>query len=276
MTNPQLSSHRPDAPYSSTRRAEPGNPVRSSVSKRCLVLQPPRRDKPELIDQTGHDYARFRESFHDIRIVNRYFGGTAAVLNPLLAMCRGLPSDVPLTVLDIGTGSADIPLALVRALKGRGRTCRITALDNHPDVLRVAREATEDSPEIEVVAGDVMELAYPDGAFDFAMCSLTFHHLGPDGCVRALREMDRVARHGWVVNDGERRWLTIGLIRAFTPLVTRNPLTRHDAVASVWRGFSRAEMRDIARAAGFFDARVFRAPVCRVVVARDKTGKRRG
>lgn len=238
------------------------------------LLQPPRRDQPELIDQTGHDYARFRESFHDIRIVNRYFGGTSAVLNPLLAMSERLPSDLPLKVLDVGTGSADIPLALVRALRARGRDCRITALDNHPDVLRVAREATAGSPEIEVAAGNVMNLDYPVGSFDFAMCSLTFHHLGPDGCVRAMREMDRVARYGWVVNDGERRWLTIGLIRTFTPLVTRNPLTRHDAVVSVWRGFSREEMRLIARTAGYGDARVYRAPVCRVIVARDKIGPR--
>jgi len=237
-----------------------------------FLKQPPRRDRPELIDETGHEYKRFRDSFHDIRIVNRYFGGSSAVLTPLVRMIDRHRPPGPVTVLDIGTGSADIPLSLAKLLRKRGVPCRITALDNHPDVLRVAREATEGMPEIEVAHGDVTELPYGDGAFDFAMCSLTFHHLGLDGCVRAMREMDRVARSGWVVNDGERRWLSIALIRALTPVVTRNPLTRHDAVVSVWRGFTLAEMAGIAREAGFHDARVMRKPVCRVVAVRDKAG----
>lgn len=235
------------------------------------IPPPPRRDAPELIDETGHDYEQFRDSFHDIRIVNRYFGGTTAVLKPLLHMMDGFPLDQMTSVLDIGTGSADIPLALSAATGKLGRPVRITALDNHPDVLRVAREATAGHADIAVEEGDIFALPYSDDHFDFAICSLTFHHLGVDGCVRAMREMDRVSRRGWVVNDGERTWLTLFLIKTLTPLVTRNPLTRHDAVASVWRGFTAAEVAAMVQTAGFHDARVLRRPLCRVVVVRDKT-----
>jgi ubiquinone/menaquinone biosynthesis C-methylase UbiE len=235
-----------------------------------LLPPPPRRDQGELIDEAGHDFALFRESFLDMRIVNHTFGGTSAVLKPLHRMIGEMHSSEAVSVLDIGTGSADIPLALAGELRGMGRPFEITAIDNHPDVLRVARQETANEPAIRVAEGDVLNLPFADGAFDFATCSLTFHHLGQDGCVRAMKEMDRVTRNGWVVNDGERTWLTLLLLAAFTPLVTRNPLTRHDAIASVWRCFTRDEMADLVRRAGFPDADVYRAQVGRIVVVRDK------
>lgn len=235
-----------------------------------LVPSPPRRDQHELIDESGHDFAVFRQSFLDIRIVNRTFGGTSAVLKPLSRMIGKTPREEIVSVIDIGTGSADIPLALASKLRGMGRPFEIMAIDNHPDVLRVARQETAIEPAIRVGEGDILNLPFADGAFAFATCSLTFHHLGEDGCVRAMQEMDRVTRGGWVVNDGERTWLTLFLLAAFTPLVTKNPLTRHDAIASVWRCFTRDEMAELVRRAGFADARVHRAQVGRIVVVRDK------
>lgn len=236
-----------------------------------LLFKPPRLDQHELIDEVGHDYAVFKESFLDIRIVNRTFGGTSAVLRPLCRMIRQRPGEDTVSVLDIGTGSADIPLALAARMRREHRNVQITGLDNHPDVLRVAREETAGCACITVEEGDILALPYADAAFDFATCSLTFHHLGEEGCIRAIKEMDRVTRHGWVVNDGERTWLTLFLIRTFTPLVTKNRLTRHDAIASVWRCFTRAEMAALVRRAGFADARVVRAQVGRIVVVRDKS-----
>ncbi|HEY3269122.1 MAG TPA: methyltransferase domain-containing protein [Armatimonadota bacterium] len=241
-----------------------------------FLQAPPRRDQPELIDDTGHAYALFRESFLDIRIVNRFLGGTSAALNPLCRMIGRMPDGETVTVLDIGTGSADIPLELAARMRRLGRSARITALDNHPDVLRLAREETAAEPSISVDEGSIAALPYAACAFDFATCSLTFHHLGDEGCIRAMREMDRVTRRGWVVNDGERAWWTLAFIAAATPLVTRNAITRHDAIASVWRCYTPNEMADMARRAGFPDARVRRAPMGRVVVTRDKGLPARG
>lgn len=236
-----------------------------------LLPSPPRRDQHELIDESAQDFALFKDSFLDIRIVNRVFGGASAVLKPLCSMIDRMHPGERVNVLDIGTGSADIPLALAKRMRTEGRPFAITALDNHPDVLNVALQETAHEPGIRVERGDAMCLPFGDAAFDFATCSLTFHHLGTDGCISAIREMDRVTRRGWVVNDGERTWLTLGLLTIFTPVVTKNPLTRHDAVASVWRCFTLSELRDIAKRAGFGGAYVRRAQVGRIVVVQDKS-----
>jgi ubiquinone/menaquinone biosynthesis C-methylase UbiE len=235
-----------------------------------FLFSPPRLDLPEWIDDPALDYEQFRESFHDIRIVNRWFGGTRAVTSPLWRMAKRLQRGETMKVLDIGTGSADIPLALVRQARWRRRKVQVTALDNHADVLRVAREATAGVSAIQVEPGDALDLPYPRNAFHFATCSLTFHHLGLDGCIRAMREMDRVSSHGWIVNDGERTWPNLLLLHFLAPYFTKNPLTLHDATRSILRAYTRDEYRALADAAGFPDARVERRPVGRVVIVREK------
>ena len=65
-----------------------------------------------------------------------------------------------------------------------------------------------------------------------------------------LREMRRVSRRGVVVNDLHRHPLAWVAIRTLTRLCSRSGLIRHDAPLSVRRGFRRAELTSLARAAG--------------------------
>src|SRR5581483_794490 len=87
-------------------------------------------------------------------------------------------------------------------------------------------------------------------SFDYVLCSLAFHHFGFESCVIALREMERVARRGWLVNDIRRAWSAYYLIKLITTLGGMNRLTRHDGPASVMRAYSVAEYRAMAEALG--------------------------
>jgi hypothetical protein len=52
-------------------------------------------------------------NLRDIRLANRFFGGTRAVLDVVMpTVASQLPTDEPLSLLDVATGSADIPLAV--------------------------------------------------------------------------------------------------------------------------------------------------------------------
>jgi ubiquinone/menaquinone biosynthesis C-methylase UbiE len=233
---------------------------------------PPRAEREELIDSQEPSAADFAASFGDVARVNRYLGGTWAVRNVLPELLSGIDRSRPVRILDIATGSADIPRALVHAARrdafGPGVRFDITALDNHPKVLEFARTATPPNvyPEIRITEGDAFALPYPDGAFDIALCSLAFHHFGYDRCVSLLREMDRIAEHGFIVNDLRRDRAACGLIWTATRLVGANRLTRHDAPLSVLRSYTLPEYRQMVRDAGIAHATVRAVPMYRAVI----------
>lgn len=235
-----------------------------------LLSPPPRVERPELIDSPEHSDRDFEASFADIARVNRYLGGTRAVLRALAPLLAGLPdAPGPVRILDIATGSADIPRALVRAARrGRlgGRSVEIVATDNHPKVLALARRLSQGYPEIVVEEADALALPHGDGSFDIALCSLAFHHFGPENCVRVLREMERVAAAGFIVNDLRRDWIACGLIALLTRVVGANWLTRHDAPLSVLRAYTLDEYAAMAQSAGISSFEVQAAPMYRALI----------
>src|SRR5262249_21015004 len=97
-------------------------------------------------------------------------------------------------------------------------------------------------------------------------CSLAFHHFGYDRCVSLLREMDRIAARGFIMNDLRRDRVACGLIWAVTRLVGANRLTRHDAPLSVLRSYTLSEYRQMVHDAGIAQATVRAVPMYRAVI----------
>lgn len=189
-------------------------------------------------------------SLADLRWVNRWLGGRAQAIRLILGLASELGKR-KVTILDIGTGSADLPLALVRAARKRGITMRITATDLHPLTIEYARAATFGEPGIEVREANAFALPFESGEFDLAMSCTTLHHFDDDEAITALGEMNRVARHGVVVTDLARsRLALVGARLLAATLWRRHPITRHDGPASVRSAFTSGELADLARAAG--------------------------
>jgi 2-polyprenyl-3-methyl-5-hydroxy-6-metoxy-1,4-benzoquinol methylase len=211
-----------------------------------------RVDRLELLD-TAAEHVPARElagNLRDIRRANRYFGGTRAVLRTVRPLLRDWPDAEPLALLDVATGSADIPAALLGVAQRAGVHADIVATDAQPGVLAIAR-AAERPGQLRIEQADARALPYPDAAFDVVTLSLALHHFAPEEGLQVLSEMRRVGRRLLIVNDLER--CRSGYLGAWLVgrLLTRNRLTRHDAPLSVQRAYTRAEALALARAAGW-------------------------
>jgi hypothetical protein len=235
---------------------------------------PPRIDEPELIDDESQPYADFRASMTDVRRANRFLGGTAVVTRQTRRWLRSFPvGQTPALFLDLATGSGDIPEAVLRVARRQGKTARVLGLDLSAPILQFAREEVGTQPSIRLVRGDAFRLPFADASCDYVLCSLAFHHFGFEGCVAALREMERVARRGWLVNDIRRAWSAYYLIRTIISLGGMNRLTQHDGPASVLRAYSVPEYRAMAEALGLRIGRevtLRRSLFYRVALIRDK------
>ena len=150
-----------------------------------------------------------------------------------------------LSVLDVATGSADLPQEVGRWSRRRGVEIRCVGLDLHPTTLAIARRW---APEIPLVRGDALRLPFADASFDIATCSMFLHHLPTASAAAVLREMERVTRRGWIAADLLRRRRALAWISLFT--LFAGTLERHDARLSVKQAWSPAEARALAASAG--------------------------
>ena len=218
-----------------------------------------RSSRLELMDAPVNDPVELSANFRDIERVNRLLGGTSIVLRHLPAL---LPqrSREPVTVLDLATGSADIPHAVVQWAKQRRVDLRVIASDVSAEILDVARPRVDTNPQITLAEFDAREVPLPDRHVDIVLCSLALHHFEPEDAVQVLREMDRLGRRGFILNDLRRDRLGYGAAWIASRVTTRNRLTRHDAPLSVHRAYTTDELRELLDAAGVRGAKISTHP----------------
>lgn len=216
---------------------------------RGMLAQRDTSGEQEWMDLPGHDPAMLATMFKDLRRVNRWLGGSWLTHRGLDRLLGTQPAQQRTTILDVASGSADIPRVMLRWAARRQRTISIVASDMRHDVLQMTRE--QDTPGLlHLTAADALSLPFADKSFDIACCSLFLHHLDPDDVIAALREMRRVSRQGVLINDLVRGPISyLGAIAA-SHIFTRNPISRHDAPLSARRSYTRAELIDLAAEAG--------------------------
>lgn len=217
-----------------------------------------RTDAVELLDGPLDDARTLAGNLRDLRRINRWLGGVSLTAAGIEAVAAHRDE---LTLLDVGTGGADIPVALLAQAAARGRRLLVVAIDSRPEVLAAAALATPGlatTDGLELHVGDGRSLPYADRSFDVAHASLVLHHLAPDAALDLLREMARVSRLGVVINDLDRSRL--GLLGAWLigHLLTGNRYTRADAPLSVLRAYRPTEMAAMVRMAGLTPVRTLR------------------
>jgi len=247
--------------------------------KRILEWDTPERvDEAELIDDESQPFDDLRFSMRDVQRANRFLGGTTIVARQTKAWLRygevWKPGGRETTFLDIATGTGDLPRVILKVALDRWFRVRVIGLDYSDRILQIAREEIGNEPEVRLMRGTAFRLPFADQSVDYAICSLAFHHFGFEGSVTALREMERVTRHGWLVNDLRRSRIAWHLFRAVSWITRMNLLTQHDGPASILRAYSIPEYRNMGLALGLEEGREFRIrrhPFFRVAMVRDKS-----
>ena len=194
---------------------------------------------PELLDDDLGTAAEIAGSLRDLRHINRWFGGmrtTTALLRRVTRECGCRK----LSILEVGAGAGDVPLAAQSVLAASGIGLQVTLLDRWWSHL--PRGAAS-------VAGDALRLPFRDDTFDVVSCSLLAHHFEPETLVNFASEALRVCRQAVLINDLIRSRLHLLLVYLGLPLF-RSRITWHDAPASVRRAYTCDEMRALLANAG--------------------------
>src|SRR5688500_13198461 len=227
-----------------------------------------RRREAEWMDRDDVDPRELRRSLSFIRRVNTLLGYTRATISHLERFSRRWKPGERIDIVDLATGSGDVPRAVLRWARRCGYDVRIVGVDRHAETVAAAREADEGDARITIVRGDALDVPLADGSFDYALCSMFLHHLSDDEAVTVLSEMGRLSRRGLIAADLLRHRRAYAWVRALT--LFSNPIVRHDAAVSVAQAFTREELLVLRERAGLGFAHYYRHFGHRFVLAGEK------
>jgi hypothetical protein len=233
--------------------SDPALPLR--LPPRPAWIAPVRVEQPELLDLGFGSPAEVSENLSEMWRINRDLGGLRALTRHLHP--RLLAAQNPITLADLGTGSADVPVAMVRWARAQGLKIQVLAIDWAARNLAIAQAHIERMPEITLLRADAARLPLPPHGVDFIISSLFLHHFTPAKIVELLGAAFAHARRGIIMTDLVRGWLPYAAFKLVQPIFARNRLTRADGALSIRRAYRPDELRKLAQAAGLPNAKVY-------------------
>jgi ubiquinone/menaquinone biosynthesis C-methylase UbiE len=229
-------------------------------------MVPRRRPRLEILDRGDLPPEEVEKSLADIRFVNRFWGGARAASSAADRLFWSAERSHG-SVLDLGTGTADVLREVARRAGRFGVSVRMIALDRQLAHLlgarRAARAAGPPGHPV-LLGGDARRLPLADRSVDWVFSSLFLHHFSPEENADVLREMARVARRGFFVIDLRRHRLARWFVGILGPLFFRSRVSVLDGCASVEQAYTVEEVEEIARIAGLAQFQVRRVPPFRL------------
>ena len=221
-----------------------------------------RANEIELLDTDGLDESTLVEAYDFMASVNKFFGGRAVVKEFIEGECRRLNTD-RLSILDVGSGACDIPIAMRQWSLKNGLDLQFTCLEISDFAYRMGQKNIQKSGQsgIEILKADVFD--YRSGRkFDAAIGSMFFHHFKADEIVRIGEIVREAGCRSMLINDLSRSWLNYYACVAISFVLSK--AVRHDALMSIRRGFRAEDLYEILGRLGNAQIEVRRRWFCRV------------
>ena len=183
----------------------------------------------------------------NLRTLNRYFGSYRLIRHFLRRWIRRGDN---LRIVDLATGSGDIPRLVVQFARQAGAEVEIDAVDFQASTIDIARKLSTSFPEIRYHRADIHHFGH-ERAYDIVFFSLALHHFSDEEAVGLLRRCRALSRDRVLVADLCRSLFAKLGVDLLTRTLFREAMTRNDARVSVERAFSFREFGGLARAAGW-------------------------
>ncbi len=205
-----------------------------------------RSTQKEFMDNPEFQGEDLTESFRFIKLINQLGGGRMAVLNCMKKALKNVPSERPISVLDVGCGIGDMAGAIINWGRSNNREIHYYGLEKSPYIIAEARRL-HDCENVSFIQGDLFDAGIPE--VDLTIISMVLHHFDDADVIAAIKHLTAKSRIALLINDLERS-KTSYLICKLLALGMRNPKARYDALLSIRKGFSTEEMSSLICRAG--------------------------
>lgn len=210
-----------------------------------------RSDASEIMDDLHFDDPVIFQTLREIDVINRYLGGNRITLHALAKVLRPGRPYPSITIGDLGCGSGDSLRQIFRFLQYRNFSANLIGLDANPHIIRYARENTPHDMPVSYEVVNILEPEFRHFHFDVVTATLFFHHFTDQQLISILKDLRSRVRVAIIINDLHRHWLAYYSIKWLTGIFSKSYMVQYDACLSVLRAFSKKELEQIIKAAGF-------------------------
>src|SRR5216110_3828960 len=154
----------------------------------------------EMMDRPQPVSPELERDLERLRQLNRWFGSHHLVST---FMRRWILPGARMRVVDLATGSGDIPRLLVDHARKIGAQIEVDAVDRQAATLEIARRLSAGYPEISYHEANILEWNSAEG-YDVVLCTLTLHHFSDEDAVRLLRQCHQLSRQFVLISDLRR------------------------------------------------------------------------
>lgn len=204
----------------------------------------------ERMEDQDADPAKLARTYAQLRSINAMFSGWSRLYRRYLR--PRLDAGRTATLLDVGFGGGDLPLALARWARRDGLRLRVTAIDPDERAVAYAR-AMPAAAGVQFARAGTGDLVATGARFDFVISNHLLHHLRPGDLASLLEDARRLAGRLVLFNDIERSPVALVAFGLLTWPFFRRSYTVHDGLVSIRRSYRAAELR--SRVAGGWEVR---------------------
>jgi 2-polyprenyl-3-methyl-5-hydroxy-6-metoxy-1,4-benzoquinol methylase len=199
----------------------------------------------ELMDEPNGDVAKLERTYERFRLINAVVSNQRAVYRRWIRPC--LSATEVRRVLDIGTGGADLPRALLRWARADGLRLEVTAIDPDERALDWAlRQPAEPGLVLRRVSS--ADLARAGERFDVVTSNHVLHHLDGRQFGALLADSERLAGDGGIAVHGDIERTRLGYVGfalgtlPFERNLFAGSYIRADGLTSIRRSHTAAEL----------------------------------
>lgn len=209
-----------------------------------LFLSHRQQELIELMDRNDCDVEKLENTYRQFAVINRLLSNWRRIYKKRLLP---LMSDFTKTysLLDIGFGGGDIPLAISRWAKKDGVKLEITAIETDERAFDFAQSLPQD-PVVTFKNCSSTDLKKESEQFDFVISNHVIHHLEEKDLSTILSESEELATSFIIFNDIERSDLGFVLFSVFSRILFWNSFITADGLTSIKRCFTKDELKEIA------------------------------
>lgn len=217
-------------------------------------------DVVEYLDRSEHPAAlklRQIQWLHRQNIALRSYHRFLRLLTPAVEEAAAARAGAPARLLELGSGSGELSIALARLAASKRLPVEIVGSDIVPEYVKDASEraraAGVPARFRELNAFDLAASLEP-GDVDVAFIVQSIHHFSPGQLAMMIAQVGAAGARRFIGIDGRRGLLLLGALPAMCSL-SLDPYFVHDAFVSIRRLYSDAELELVASIAAP-DARV--------------------
>ena len=209
-----------------------------------------RSDQKELIDDLYCDGPELKQTFSELRTINKLLGGNKVTTNGIGKLLL-TSTRTKISIADVGCGNGDMIRVMVNWAEKKSLITECIGIDANPNTVTIAEQNLQDLSNVAFETANVFDADFREKKVDIITCTLFTHHFTNEELVRMFMSFGEKAQLGMVINDLHRHPLAYYSIKLLTTLFSKSKQVKNDAPVSVLRSFHKGELAVLLKEAGW-------------------------